>query len=62
MAIVYRSLDATDLRVELAVDGRITNDYAIPFARAGGRKLLGWRGNLQLIPVESSGIRPGKRP
>lgn len=53
VAIVYRSLDTTDLRVELAVDGRITNDYAIPFARAGGRKLLGLEGQPS---VDTSGI------
>jgi hypothetical protein len=41
VAIVYKSLGGGDLRVELAVDGRITNEYAVAFARAGGRKLLG---------------------
>jgi len=44
IAIVYKSLGGDDLRVELAVDGRITNEYAVAFARAGGRKLLGLDG------------------
>ena len=44
IAIVYKSLETSELRVELAVDGRITSEYAISFARAGGRKLLGLEG------------------
>jgi hypothetical protein len=41
VALVYRSLETNDLRVELAIDGRITKEYDIAFARAGGRALLG---------------------
>lgn len=52
VAIVYRSLDTSELRVELAVDGRITNEYAIPFARAGGRKLLGLEGQPAVAAAE----------
>jgi hypothetical protein len=53
VALVYRSLETSDLRVELAIDGRITREYDIAFARAGGRELLGLDSNQGEIATSS---------
>ena len=54
VALVYRSLETEDLRVELVIDARITKEYDIALARSGGRALLG----LEPNPHEGSAVLP----